>query len=190
MRDAAVGRVAQHWRGSGGAHGGDGGDAGNFKNISGCSGGDHYDNMYSPTSMGSGGGGHKGGPGGGVVHLRASELLTVMNGRVEADGADAEPMISQGITAGAEGGSGGGSGGSVLLEVGTITMQGQGAISANGGKRGIPGRRRRRWRPGPAAGLSATTAWPRIRRSHSHIDHEQRRERRCRRQRHDRCGRQ
>ena len=127
--------------GSGAAHGGAGGDSAWFQNVTARSGGIKYDDPYSPGDMGSGGGGEQGGQGGGVLHLRASELLSIQgSGAIASDGASAAKPETLGRPDGdsKDGGAGGGSGGSILLEFGSILMTHAG-IHAHGGDGAEPG---------------------------------------------------
>lgn len=104
------------YTGGGGSHGGNGGASrGN------APGGTAYD--WSGAEPGSGGGSAgvqiRGAPGGGALLLTAPGSL-VLDGRISADGADANTP-----------GGGGGSGGSILLTLGALS--GSGLISVKGG---------------------------------------------------------
>jgi hypothetical protein len=107
--------IGAYYDGSGAGYGGQGGHSGEN------AGGSAYGSMTVPVDFGSGGGGTYytfGGLGGGAIRLTVAGAL-LLNGRVTANGKD---------------GSGGGSGGSVFLTVGRL--DGNGAITANGGATG------------------------------------------------------
>jgi hypothetical protein len=105
---------------SGGAsqYGTPGGTAGNALTISSLQGG---------CPGGTGGGGASGGAGGGVV-LIATSVLTIGNaGRIDASGA-----AGSGAAANHHGGGGGGSGGLIVLQSGSILLNGNAQVYANG----------------------------------------------------------
>jgi hypothetical protein len=99
----------------GGSHGGFGGKSGSelINRV--------YGSLYEPVNPGSGGGGsgpsNPGGCGGGVLNIRASEIL--LDGEIRANGQDTS------------GSSGAGAGGSIRLEV--TNLFGGGTIHADGG---------------------------------------------------------
>ncbi|MFZ0035462.1 MAG: hypothetical protein WAK60_10820, partial [Sedimentisphaerales bacterium] len=101
-----------------GAGGGYGGKGGSHNNT----GGPTYGSAIAPVDLGSGGGYSTGGKGGGAIRLIVGNLL--VNGNINANGAD-------GGTAPSGNKGGGGSGGSVYITAGQLS--GSGLISANGG---------------------------------------------------------
>jgi hypothetical protein len=112
--------------GGGGSYGGYGGPS-----AFGAGGGNYYGSASEPTDLGSGGGigagsapYNAGGAGGGALHLIINGTLT-LDGHITANGLNGTGQ-----------GSGGGSGGSVWLNVGSL--QGAGAIMANGGPGEMP----------------------------------------------------
>ena len=112
-----------YYSGSGAGYGGLGGNADLGSGNGWLGGGTVYGSPLQPVDLGSGGGGAygwgiPGGAGGGAVRLTIGDTL-LLKGRMTANGTD---------------GCGGGSGGSLYLTVGVL--DGDGAITANGGSTG------------------------------------------------------
>lgn len=113
------GAEAVHWAGGGGGHGGHGHRG---AQAPANQGGRAFGSLISPDTWGGSGSGGDSGervPGGGLIHLEVSGILTVA-GTIRADGRSAW-----------RNNQGGGAGGSIYLKASTLS--GNGTISANGG---------------------------------------------------------
>ncbi|MFA6580146.1 MAG: fibronectin type III domain-containing protein, partial [Elusimicrobiota bacterium] len=128
---AGRGASGDYYGGGGGGYGGQGGVGGGWGTGSPGSAGPSYGSLTDPVDIGSGGGGGtrnelpgsgNGGAGGGAVLLTIGGQL-ILNGTVDADGAQGALTTTYG--------GGGGSGGSVNLSAANIS--GSGSVHSDGG---------------------------------------------------------